>query len=94
MKQAIHDRLWAIGSHAEQSRRLERRMPEETDCHRPQANAERGWVEDSHPTGFDLDPRCGFGTMDGVKLSSPQFASNVAGWYYFTNAAGWRLRLC
>jgi hypothetical protein len=29
-----------------------------------------------------------------VSSDSLQFASSVAGWYYFANAAGWRLRLC
>jgi hypothetical protein len=40
-----------------------------------------------------LDLNCELATLFTVNLSGQQFARNFAGWYWFTKAADWRLRL-
>jgi hypothetical protein len=40
-----------------------------------------------------LDLRPDFATLLPVNSSGQQFARNFAGWYWFTMAADWRLRL-
>jgi hypothetical protein len=42
---------------------------------------------------FNLDLCGSFGTISRVISNSSQFASSLAGWYWFTSAVDWGLRL-
>jgi len=42
---------------------------------------------------WELDLPFSFDTFFAVNLSGQQFARNFAGWYWFTKAVDWRLRL-